>query len=232
MKGLGLKYGKVPKRTPLQAQHKQKRFELAENWIVENLVTKKVVFTDEKRFSFDGPDNWFSWYDPFNPPARIKRHLGGGSVMVWGATLPSGELIVHRLDGKVNSTVYTQMLDKNVIPLLKSKFGEQGYIFQQDKCSVHVSKESTNYFNRRKIKLLDWVAYSPDMNIQENVWSMISEKVYEKKQYFNKENLWESIQDAVDEINLREKAKVKSLFEKYNNRLLSVIKNHGNAIPY
>lgn len=232
MKGLRLTYGKVPRRTPLQSLHKKKRVELAEKWIVENLVNKNVVFTDEKRFSFDGPDNWFSWYDPFNPPTRIKRQLGGGSVMVWGATLPSGELIVHRLDGRVNSSVYTKMLEKNVVPLLNSKYGEEGYIFQQDNCSVHVSKESKNFFSRRKIKLLEWVAYSPDMNIQENVWSMISEKVYENKQFFNKENLWQSIQDAVDEINQREKAKVRGLFEKYNNRLLTLIKNHGDAIPY
>lgn len=232
MKDLGLKYGKIPKKLPLQPKHKKMRAELAEKWILENQITKNVVFTDEKRFSFDGPDNWFSWYDPFNPPARIKRQMGGGSLMVWGATLPSGELFVVRLDGKVNSTVFTRMLDTNVTPLLNSKYGQGGFFFQQDNCSVHVSKETKKYLNRKKFKLLDWIAYSPDMNIQENVWGMISEKVYDGKQFFSKEILWKSIQSAVDEINHNEQDKIKTLYDKYNKRLLNVIVKNGDVIPY
>ena len=124
------------------------------------------------------------------------------------------------------------MLDKYVTPLLKTRFGQGVVFFQQDKCTVHTSKLTQSYLKRNKFNLLDWAAYSPDMNIQENVWSMISEKVYENRQYFSKDNLWESIQEAVKEINRKEKDKVKHYFEKYNKRLLAVIKNKGDIIPY
>lgn len=72
-------YKKVQRSPPLTSQHKKQRVEFAREWIGDNVLNKNVVFNDEKRFSF-GPDNWFSWYDPFNPPQRIKRHLGGGGV--------------------------------------------------------------------------------------------------------------------------------------------------------
>ena len=34
---------------------------------------------------------------------RIQRQLGWGSVMVWGAALSTGEIIIQRLEGSVNS---------------------------------------------------------------------------------------------------------------------------------
>ena len=190
----------------------KERADLAEKWIGENLIGNNLVFADEKRFTFDGPDNWFSSYNPFNPTARIKRQLGGGSIMVWGATLSTGEIIVQRLEGRVNSRVYIDMLSKNVTPLLVSRFGEGGFFFLQDNCSVHVSNATKTYLKREKFHLLEWVAYSPDMNIQENIWSMISEKVYDGKQYFDKESLWQSIVKAVEEINKKEKDKVAGFF--------------------
>lgn len=232
LKDLGLTYKPIPRRNPLQPHHMKERVDLAEKWISENLIGNNLVFADEKRFSFDGPDNWFSWFDPFDPPARIKRQLGGGSVMVWGATLSSGEIIVQRLEGKVNSRVYIDMLNKNVTPLLVSRFGESGFYFQQDNCKVHVAKATQTYLKRKKFNLLKWVAYSPDMNIQENIWSMISEKVYGGKQYFDKESLWRSIVKAVNEINKKEKDKIAGFFHNYNKRLLTVIKHNGDVIPY
>ena len=61
---------------------------------------------------------------------------------------------------------------------------------------------------------------------------MISEKVYDGKQYFDKESLWQSIVKAVEEINKKEKDKVVGFFKKYNKRLLTVIKHNGDVISY
>ena len=99
------------------------------------------------------------------------------------------------------------MLSKIVTSLLVSIFGEVGFFFLQDNCSVQT------YLKREKFHLLEWVAYSPDMNIQENIWSMISEKVYDGKQYFDKKSLWQSIVKAVEEINKKEKDKVAGFFK-------------------
>ncbi len=229
---LGFNYSKVLKQLPLTAKHKKVRVEFARKWIGDNVLSKNVVFSDEKRFSFDGPDNWFSWYDPFDPPLRIKRQLGGGSVMVWGMTLPSGEIYVKRLEGKVNSDLYIAMLKASVVPYLNLRIGQGKYVFQQDNCRVHVSKKTKEYLESAKITTMKWPSYSPDLNIQENIWKMISDEVYDKKQYDSADSLWESIQEAVDVINTRKREKIKKIYDEYGRRLLKVIDNKGEAIDY
>lgn len=37
---------------------------------------------------------------------------------------------------------------------------------------------------------------------------------------------------AVCEINAKEKEKIRNLFDNYNKRLLKLIKNNGDVIPY
>ena len=83
MSQLGLAYKKTSQKLPLTTSHKIERVEFARKWIGDNVLSKNVAFSDEKRFSFDGPDNWFSWYDPFDPPQRIKRQMGGGGICIF-----------------------------------------------------------------------------------------------------------------------------------------------------
>ena len=229
---LNLTYGEIPKKLPLTKEHKLKRVELAKKWIAENLITKNIVFTDEKRFKFDGPDNWCSWYDPFDPPLRVKRQMGGGGIMTWGMTLPDGEILVERLEGKVDSSKYISLIKNRIKPYLNSRFKDNNYVFQQDNCKVHVSKKTLKYLKSAKIELLEWPSMSPDMNIQENIWHIISELVYDQKQFDNKESLWNAIVEAVDKINATKKDTIKKIYDNYNRRLLNVIENNGKDIPY
>jgi hypothetical protein len=130
MSQLVLAYKKTAQKLRLTTSHKIEQVEFARNWIGDYLLSKNVVFSDEKRFSFDGPDNWFSWYDPFDPPQWIKREMGGGGVMVWGMTLPSGKIWVERLNGRVNSQVYVDMLRTKVVPYLNLRIGKGKFKFQ------------------------------------------------------------------------------------------------------
>jgi len=229
---LGFGYKNIPKKLPLTKRHKDKRVELARKWISDNLIGKNIVFSDEKRFKCDGPDNWCSWYDPFDPPSRIKRQMGGGGIMVWGMTLPNGEIYVQKLDGKVDSANYISLLKYKVKPFLLTHYPENDFLFQQDNCKVHVSKKTTNYLKSAKINTFEWPSFSPDLNIQENVWKMISDIVFDQKQYENFENLWLAIKESVNKINSTKKETVKSIYDNFNKRLLAVMDNKGNEIPY
>ena len=202
---LGLSYNKIPKKLPLTKAHKEKRVELARKWISENLIAQNVVFSDEKRFKFDGPDNWCSWYDPFDPPSRIKRQLGGGGIMVWGMTMPDGEIVVEKLEGKVDSGKFISLLKHRVKPRLISKYTNNNFLFQQDNCKIHVSKQTTQYLKSAKINTFEWPSMSPDMNIQENIWQIISEIVYDQKQYNDVDSLCDEVKKAVNKINLTKK---------------------------
>ena len=79
------------------------------------------------------------------------------------------------------------------------------FCYQQDNAPIHVARSSLNYFKERNIPLFqNWPAKSPDMNIIENVWSILSRKVYDGgRQYDNIEDLvaaietgWKSIDQA------------------------------------
>lgn len=229
---LGFVSSSVPKKVPLNAKHKLHRVELARKWINDGFFSNNIIFSDEKRFCFDGPDSWRSWYDPFDPPIRIKRQMGGGGIMVWGMVLPDGEVYVELLEGRVNSDKYINLLKYKVKPYLNHRFGAENYYLQQDNCSVHVSKQTLNYMKSAKIKTFEWPSMSPDLNIMENVWKMLSDIVYDGNQFYKADAMWLSVKNAVDQINLTKRENIKSFFTRYGSRLLAIIDNKGNQLKY
>jgi len=47
-----------PQKFMLTKKHKEKRIEIITQWFVEKINWDRCIFTDEKCWSLDGPDNW------------------------------------------------------------------------------------------------------------------------------------------------------------------------------
>lgn len=61
---------------------------------------------------------------------------------------------------------------------------------------------------------------------------MISSLVYDGRQYSNRDDLWCSIQHAVEIINTEKRDYLESLYQSIPKRLLDVIDKKGSKIDY
>ena len=50
-------------------------------------------------------------------------------------------------------------------------------VFQQDLDSKHTAPAAQRFFNENNVTLLDWSPQSPDINVIENLWELVDQKV-------------------------------------------------------
>jgi len=158
----------------------------------------------------------------------MKRQIGGGRVIAWGMVLPNGFIHLERLENRVTNVIYRNMLGRCSLPFLDNIYGKGNYFFQQD----NVCKAAMAWFWDHEIKLLNWPWCSPDLNLVENVWKMLTDIVYDRKQFASKNDIWLAIQEASQSIMDSKRLVIKDMFNKYNSRLLQVIDVKGQTIKY
>lgn len=158
---------------------------------------------------------------------RQKRQSGGGGIMIWGMVMPNGLVSIKVIWGKQNSEKYIAMLDSYIVPLMNLNM-LPNYNFVQDNCTVHVSGIAKEYFAKQSFQVLEWPSKSPDINIMENVWKMISNIVYEKDQPKNIKVLQEKIVSAVFHINSEKLDVTQGLYHTFRQRLTRILVSKGN----
>ena len=73
-------------------KYKEKRSEYARQYQTMSAKEwRKIVFLDEKKFNFDGPDCFQKYCHAKSFPDEnfSTRHSGGGSLMIWGGGFSS-----------------------------------------------------------------------------------------------------------------------------------------------
>lgn len=218
----------IRKKIILTDEQKRNRLRLIKAWFEERIDFNKVIFTDECRFSLDGPDNFLSWQlDDDVTKYRQSRAFSGGSVMIFGLMGSDGFLEVRKIDGTLDGRKYSELLDRDIIPLLKARYISD-FVYQQDNARPHTSRISIEVLNKYDIKLLPWPPHSPDLSLIENVWKLMKDKVYDGVQFSNKEDLWKKIQEVVTEINNQRPSVIIDLYSSIIQRYLKVIENIGD----
>ena len=226
-----VKYVKMKTKPPLKKSHIEARLEFAKAHMAWKDQWISVVFSDEKKFNLDGPDgNAFYWHDLRKEKDIFsKRQAGGGSVMIWAAFSYNGTTDAAFVRGGLNAKEYIDLLEVHLLPL-GATFGEEPWIFQQDNAPAHTAGKTREWFDRKNIKVLNWPSRSPDLNPIENLWGVLSRRVYANNRQFASV---EDLKDAIlHEWHRIEPEVLQKLIDSMPNRIFSLIKAKGSSINY
>lgn len=170
----------------------------------------------------------FSYTDRKGFPNRIRRQCGGNSLMIWGMVMSNGLIAVKAIDKRFNSVKYIDLLQYFAVKLINLNFRD--CIIVQDNSPVHKSKVAMEYLSKQNFKTLEWPAKSPDLNIMENIWHLISNEVYKGNQPSNLEDLENKIFLAVETLINENRTTICDMFSTYRRRLVNVIKSKGDIL--
>lgn len=181
----------------------EQRIEFCKQIIEQDIQGKDIFFTDEKIFCLQKPLNKQTNQIRLSKKFKGKFRKGDNELHKFMSRelpkFPLGFMVAAGISvhgpgqlifciGNIDTTCYKRTLDyyKDDITLYENKSLNENNIpnrlyLQQDNARCHTSNESMKYI-RDHFKLLEnWPANSPDLNPIEIMWSIISEKLYEKE---------------------------------------------------
>ncbi len=94
------------------------------------------------------------------------------SLMVWGCISAYGMGSLHVLEGNMNAERYKNVLEQHMLPTRWRLFQGRPCVFQQDNAKPHTAAITTAWL-RRRVRVLNWPACSPDLSPIENIWRII-----------------------------------------------------------
>ncbi len=83
------------------------------------------------------------------------------------------------INGTLTGNEYAQILLNN-IPEVKTSLNVQTASMIEDRCRIHNTQDVLRTKENLNVRDLDLPAYSPDLNIIENVWSILKTRVADR----------------------------------------------------
>lgn len=157
---------------------------------------------------------------------RQRRQCAGGGLMVWGMVMPNGLISILFLEKSFNAQKYVDVLKNFAIPICRLNF--RRFLLMHDNASVHTAKVVKDFMAQNDVYTLEWPAKSPDINLMENIWHLMSNEVYKGQQPINLKDLRDKIIKSVNVINSTKRQTISSLYGSIRKRLTKILQTGGN----
>ncbi len=193
---------------------------------------RKVLWSDESKFDIlvGNHGHRVLWAkEEGDLPACYQRSVQKpASLMVWGCISAYGMGSLHVLEGTINAERYIKVLEQHMLPSRRRLFQGKPCVFQQDNAKPHTAAITTAWLHSRRVRVLHWPAYSPDLSPIENIWHIIKRKIHQRcprtlqqlETYIRQE--WDQIPTP----------KLQKLITSMPRRLQTVLKRRGAATPW
>uniref|UniRef100_A0A3P9LCQ4 Transposase Tc1-like domain-containing protein n=1 Tax=Oryzias latipes TaxID=8090 RepID=A0A3P9LCQ4_ORYLA len=228
-------YGRVMRKKPfLRTCHKQSRLRYAKAHLEKPAsFWNKVLWTDETTMELFGHNKGRYAWRTKNTAFQDKHLLptvkfGGGSIMLWGCLASAGTGNLVKVEGRMDSSQYQQILTNNVQQLVTKLKLRQGWILQQDTDPKHCSNSTMSFMQTNKYNVLEWPSQSPDLNISENLWCDLKRAVHALKP----SNLTELEKFCKEKWSKIPSTRIQAVIGSYKKQLEAVISAKGGSTKY
>ena len=107
---------------------------------------------------------------------RMKKATEYVKLNCWGAISARGATSLEIYENSLNGNIYQEVIKRHTIEMEKLYPEGEGFYFMQDNHPAHQKSEEW-IVKEQKLKLIRLPKRSPDLNIIENLWSALKERV-------------------------------------------------------
>lgn len=189
----------------------------------------RVVYTDEKIWPLKAPvglcGKWCDANKVDDTNQSDDEERDKSYVKVWAGIVGCKKLDLQFISQEMNANSYIEVLER-ALPQIRQFTGDNFFLLQ-DRFSVHTASSVTSWIAQNNIKLMEFPPLSPDLNVIENIWAQMTNRMYRSGNNFeNLEDLKKAIQDEWDHLSEQD-IENKTKREEIENRIFRVILDSG-----
>jgi hypothetical protein len=187
-----------------------------------------VVAADEATFYLYGTPNrthdvvWAKRGDSIPPIERGKSTV---KINAYGAVAASGKVVLSLFAENLTAAGYIQILGSKLLRAARATFPGQHWCYLHDRSPQHTSKVTERWLDTHVPEHMSehWPPNSPDLNVMEQVWALLRDRVYARSPTTKQELEqalragWQAIPDTT----------IASLFASMPERIRAVTRSKG-----